>query len=179
MRWIILPASVMVLLTVLYRKKKLKKSFFFLFLVMNGAGCLLMAEEQASGGRTKVEAIARSDLDSEGSVPLEVETDSGERYSVDVTAPERHYTDSEIEDLFDQTEKRLDAIILGKNPSFDRVEWNLHLVTKIDDLPVTVEWYTDRPELIDFDGVIHAGAPDEGTEVSLSADLSLQKKERT
>lgn len=179
MRWLILPAAAAVLLAAFYRKKKLKRSFFLLFFVIDAAGCLLMAGEQASGGRTKVETIARSALDSEGSVPLEVETDSGERYSVEVAAPERQYTDSETEALFDRAESRLDVLIRGKNRSFDRVERNLNLVTKIDGLPVTVEWYTDRPELIDFDGTIHAGASEQGTAVLLTADLSLRNKERT
>ncbi len=179
MRWVILPLAAGILAVVLYRTEKLKRSFFLLLLVMDAAGVLLMAREQADGGKTAVETIARSTLESGGTVPLEVETESGENYSVDIAAPVRRYTEDEIEGLFDQTESRLDAVILGKNRSFDRVERNLNLVRKVDSSPVSIEWYSDRPDLIDFDGMIHAGAPENGTEVLITADLSLQEEERT
>lgn len=174
-----LPVAAGILAVVLYRSKRLKRSFFLLFLIVDTAGFLLMTVEQSSGGKMEIGTIARSTLESEGSIPLEVETDSGESYSVDITAPERRYTEDEIETLFDQAESRMDTAIIGKNRSFDHIERNLNLVTKLDSLPVSIEWYPDRPDLIDFDGVIHAGAPENGTGVLLTADLTLQEKKRT
>lgn len=179
MSWAVLPAAEAVVLILLYRRKKLKKSIFLLLLLLTAAGFALTASGQAAGERTKIVSLDRETLESEGSVPLEVETDSGETYEVDITAPERHYTEAETEEIFDRTEEKLDSVILGRNTSFDRIEWNLNLVRKADGLPASVEWYSDRPELIDFEGMIHPGAPDNGTKVTLSADLVLQDKTRT
>lgn len=179
MKWLVFPAAVLILLILLFRRKRIEKNFFVLFLLLDMAGAALLFSEWSSGGKNRVTELSRAELEEEGTIPLEVETDEGESLEVDVTVPEKIYSAEEIRELFNRTEAKLEKTILGKNRSPDRIEWNLNLPTSLPDSPVTIQWYTDRPDLVDFDGIVHEGPEKGGTNVLLTADLSLQNETRS
>jgi tight adherence protein C len=177
MTYLIPTAAVVLVLLILYRRKKLKRVVFLSLLLMTAAGGVLLAKE--GGGRTRIGELDREELETEGGMEMEVETDSGSSFTVEVTPPAKEYSDEEIQKLFDETEQRIDATMPGKNASLERVEWNLEMRRSYDDLPVNIQWYTDHPELVDFDGQLHTGIPEKGCQVRLTAELELQKQVRS
>ena len=68
----------------------------------------------------------------------------------------------------------LDRLILGENRSLSHIEYDLDLPSSFSDSPVTVEWSTDLPSVLNWDGTVGEAAGYAGTEVCLEGILSLQ-----
>lgn len=74
--------------------------------------------------------------------------------AVELEIGEREYTEEEIRDVFRQVTDELDGIILGKNKSVDRVEYDLNLITKMPDVPIEISWQSNRSEIVNSLGEI-------------------------
>lgn len=78
--------------------------------------------------------------------------DDGEtRYHIPVTLSEKSYSAEELTQLSGEAIKVLEEIILGENQSFDRIEYDMHLVDSLKGYPFLVEWYTDD-QYMDYTG---------------------------
>lgn len=114
----------------------------------------------------------------EGSDTAELElTVGGMQHDVDVEIRAREMSPEELTGVLTEAEKRLPQIVLGKIPA-DHVDGDLTLPEKIEGLPVTVSWMTDRPDILDWDGHIAGNVPDSGTPVVLTAEIVCEDEIR-
>ena len=67
--------------------------------------------------------------------------------------------------------------MLGENDSLDHVDHPLHLCEELPDCPVTIRWFSSRPEIMDWEGIYGEMIGEEGEEVILTATAQLQGKE--
>ena len=101
-----------------------------------------------------------------------------EQEPIQIEAKERVYTHEEIQDIFVKVMDKLDAVILGENESFDRVEQNLNLVTEIPDYPIQIRWELSSYEVMDMEGNIQQSrVSEEGTLLELRGTLSYYEEE--
>lgn len=95
-----------------------------------------------------------------------------------IEVEEKEYTSEEIRDVFREISKRLDKLILGQNKSFDRVEKDLNLVTKIEGYPVQISWQMDSYSVLNVYGEIQEeNLKEEGTLVELRGTISYKEEE--
>lgn len=163
------------MILVLFWKKKVEKRLFFLVLCGNLLGLALTVQEGLAGKRQEVTALERGGY---GEIPeeveLEVETEDGERTGITIQIPGRQYSAEEVQKLLSEKLMELDRLILGENRSLSHIEYDLDLPSSFSDSPVTVEWSTDLPSVLNWDGTVGEAAGYAGTEVCLEGILSLQ-----
>lgn len=93
--------------------------------------------------------IVRSEYgDGERSVLLIAE-DMEHRYEIPLTVSERCYSQEELIQMSVEAAAVLETSILGENQSFDRIEYDMKLTSKVVGYPFTVEWHTDERYLDD------------------------------
>lgn len=81
------------------------------------------------------------------------------------------YTEEELQQFLESAVLSMDEKILGENESLDHVEYPLNLMTEIEGTPVTVEWNTDQPVYLDWEGAIGEEVPETGVQVHLTGEL--------
>lgn len=93
--------------------------------------------------------IVRSEYgDGEKAVTLIAE-DMEHRYQIPLTISERCYSQDELMQMSDEASVILERSILGENQSFDEIQYDLNLVSKVAGYPFSVEWRTDEMYLDD------------------------------
>lgn len=83
------------------------------------------------------------------------------------------YTEAEKQSILDGVIADLPQKILGENESFEKVEYPLQLITQYPDSEVILQWSTDQPQILDWEGMIGEDVPEEGTKVCVQADVLL------
>ena len=174
MIYITVAAAAAVMLVVLYRRGLLERNMLLLLLILDLTGGCLSIRDLLRDQNEPVTELPMEKLEQEGSVPMDVYTDNGEQYEVEIDAPERSWSEKEARQFVQEAAAGLEETILGANQSFQHISRNLNLPVEIGEAPVQVEWYSDQPEILGFDGEIQPGVPEKGVEVTLSADLLLQ-----
>lgn len=105
-------------------------------------------------------------------------TDGTNKEKIQVEVRTEPYTDAEKQEMLDEALKNLDKEILGENKSLERVEYPLNLPTEIPDTEILIQWNTDQPLLLDWEGQIGEDVPQEGVWVHLEAELILDEYRR-
>lgn len=101
---------------------------------------------------------------------------AAEKIPVEIKVSEQQYGKEEVRELFQRVMRRLDRLILGKNESLDRIEYDMDLVTQVPGEPVGVEWELERYDVMNIRGELQENALDqEGTLVKLSAVLTYSE----
>lgn len=95
-----------------------------------------------------------------------------EEEEIEVTVDPRTYTEAEVEEMFALAAKALPEACLGEMPA-DHVDNDVRFPTSLEGLPFSVSWFTDRPDVIDWDGSLLGAADPEGTPVTLTAAVSF------
>lgn len=151
-----------------------KQKLLFVLLLFGAAICggSLFFRESSE---VPVETIDKTAFASDGTAELAAETEDGRRIELTLSAPARSYTKEEADALLKEEAKRLEGQILGQNSSLLEVRYDLALPKSLRDGEIALSWYSDAPELLDFEGHLHAGAPKEGADVVLTALLSLEE----
>lgn len=108
----------------------------------------------------------------EKSVSLVAEGES-DTYEIDLSLEERVYSDEEIEALFNEFLPLLEKKAMGENESFDKVEYDLSLVSKVSGYPFSVDWSTDG-KLVAEDGALINNILAEPEIVTLTAEISYE-----
>ncbi len=154
---------------VLYKKRKLpvvleKKEIKYMLLILsvsNIVAMILFGTQMLSG--ISANEILRNSY-GEGSkkevyeVTVEGELEN-EPFVVEVE--EQQYTQKETLEMFREMTEKLDRVILGENESFDRVEYDLNLVSGLEEYPAEIYWEINRYDLIDTEGHILEDYKDE------------------
>lgn len=107
---------------------------------------------------------------------LEYELSDGTGGEVTLTIPEGNYTSEEAKQFLEQALQQLDQHIIGDNKSWNHINRNLNLVSSVPDSPVNISWNSSRSDILDYDGNLSDKIPNEGVEITLDAELSLQGK---
>ena len=108
----------------------------------------------------------------------EVRREDGTKGEVDLKVSGRLYTAEEAQKRLLKAEQELEARILGENESADRVMYPLVFPEALEDLSVTVQWFSDRPEIVNAQGQISEEyMEEEGTLVEIKAVLTCQSAE--
>ncbi|MGN0361583.1 MAG: hypothetical protein ACI4ET_01960, partial [Bilifractor sp.] len=173
-----LPAATAAVVIWLFRHKKISRVFFFVLMtgtLMTGA---LVFQEIQKGDWEEIQSVRRQGGDqSAGQVELAVDDVQGGKKKITLEIPEKQYASREARAILTEEMQNLDAVILGKNQGFDRVEWNLQLPDTLDNPLVSVSWSTDRPDLVGWDGVLSDGISEGGAQVTLTGILRLSDTE--
>lgn len=98
-----------------------------------------MLERNAYGDGTRSVALVADDGEKTYDIPLNVE--------------EQGYTREELAELCEVAIPLLEQSILGENESFDKVEYDLRLVTGVEGYPFDISWRTDGT-YIDYEGCL-------------------------
>ena len=95
-----------------------------------------------------------------------------EEEEIKVEVDPRAYTEAEIEEMFARAAKALPEACLGDMPA-DHVDDDVRFPTALSGLPFSVTWFTDRPDVIDWDGILLDAADPKGTPVTLTAAIAF------
>ena len=88
------------------------------------------------------------------------QVEDGERYSFQMEVMPRKYSQSELENLYEQFGRELPQLILEKNDSPDEIRENLDLSETYEGYPFLVNWKSNSTEAVEENGQIHPGQED-------------------
>ena len=88
------------------------------------------------------------------------QVEDGERYSFQMEVMPRKYSQSELENLYEQFGRELPQLILEKNDSPDEIRENLDLSETYEGYPFMVNWKSNSTEAVEENGQIHPGQED-------------------
>lgn len=156
--------------------KELCKKMFLIFLVTTGVAFLVFMED--NGKKILQDEHGQSILQRNepgmGSREEELEVQIGDvKESVTVKVSEEKYTKEELGNVFAETAKKLETLILGENKSLDEVRSDLDLITEMPETGIRISWELDNYEVIDQQGKLRQDVLDEsGVLLKLDAVLS-------
>ena len=112
----------------------------------------------------------------EGDYEAELVAEDGEEQK-EVTLPveARTLSREEIRTLLAEASAGAKAQISAVCP-LDHVDRDLPLPSEIAGNPVRIDWTTDRPDLLDWDGILQETVPEYGTEMHLIAEYTLESE---
>ena len=126
------------------------------------------------------EAVVTRNTYGEGKKTMEYEVtvDGESKETLEIEVGEQEYNTEEVRKLFREVTDKLDEVILGENKSFDHVEQNLNLVTRLEDYPVQIQWQLNSYSVMNQYGEIQEkNLVEEGTVVELRATVSYRDEE--
>ena len=149
------------------------------------AGVLLIAAgvtEQAENGQeiSQLRRPAYGQGIQEENLEVEWRDEQGNRKkeSMTVDVIEKQLSEKEIETIFSEVRGAIEKEILGENESLKHVDHPLYLREELQAYPVTVRWFSSRPEILDWEGKHGENIREDGEAVTLTAIIGLQGKER-
>ncbi|MCD8077687.1 MAG: hypothetical protein LUE63_04820 [Lachnospiraceae bacterium] len=145
-------------------------------LCLAGAGVLAVLAMTQNGLRTSLtlERPGYGEEAAETSVNLEYE---GELWEIPLEIPGLQYTDEEWETYRQEAWEAAQKRALGENTGWDAVVTDLDFSEETGIPGITVEWSSDDPERIAFDGTV--AESEEAQEVTLTAVLRCDDREWT
>lgn len=149
------------------------------------AGVLLIAAgvtEQAENGQeiSQLRRPAYGQGIQEENLEVEWRDEQGNRKkeSMTVDVIEKQLSEKEIETIFSEVRGAIEKEILGENESLKHVDHPLYLREELQEYPVTVRWFSSRPEILDWEGKHGENIREDGEAVTLTAIIGLQGQER-
>ena len=149
------------------------------------AGILLIAAgvtEQAENGQeiSQLRRPAYGQGIQEENLEVEWRDEQGNRKkeSMTVDVIEKQLSEKEIETIFSEVRGAIEKEILGENESLKHVDHPLYLREELQEYPVTVRWFSSRPEILDWEGKHGENIREDGEAVTLTAIIGLQGQER-
>lgn len=142
--------------------------------LMGAVFCAKDSVEEISDGK-----IARPDYNEElqnTAINVYVEGEA-EPFYVEMEISPKKYSRTQIEKVFEQVYERVKEVMLGENETLSRVTKNLNLITKIEEYPVMMEWYSSDYTLIDYDGTVYNSgfSSDEEKKAELTLVMSYEE----
>lgn len=102
---------------------------------------------------------------------------SGEERPIEIEVAPRSYSETEKEAILSRAAMKIESIIL-EGQSAGHINQDLKLISSYEEMPIVISWVTDRPDILDWDGKICRGIPEEGTDVVLTASLEWGELEK-
>ena len=142
------------------------------------AGVLLIAAgvtEQAENGQeiSQLRRPAYGQGIQEENLEVEWRDEQGNRKkeSMTVDVIEKQLSEKEIETIFSEVRGAIEKEILGENESLKHVDHPLYLREELQEYPVTVRWFSSRPEILDWEGRHGENIREDGEAVTLTGLL--------
>ncbi len=158
-------------LTALVSAKTLKKILLILFAAdLLAIAVTKKAEEDSDVQKGYLYREEYGGGTSEQTVSLK---QNGKEKEVKIELAPRKLTKKEKEEALKSAMRALPKKILGKQTA-GHVTESVTLPDSIGNPEVTLEWMTDNPDVIDWNGSIGDKIPSEGKEVTLTCELSLE-----
>lgn len=174
----VLPAATAAAVIWLFRHQKISGVFFLILIISTAAAGVVVFREIREGDWETVKSVRRTSGEAAGEqVELAVASGRGEKEEITIEIPQQSYSSQEAEAEIRKEMQALDERVLGKNADFGRIEWNLELPENFTNPSMTVEWSTNRPDLVSWEGVLSPEVPEGGEKVTLTGRLSLSGKE--
>lgn len=174
----VLPAATAAAVIWLFRHQKISGVFFLVLIISTVATGALIFREIQEGDWETVKSVKRTARGSTGEqVELAVASGKGGKEKITIAIPEEKYSSRKAEEELRREMEVLDEKILGRNKDFGRIEWNLELPDSFSNPSINVEWSTDRPDLVSWEGVLSPEISKSGEEVTLTGKLSLSGTE--
>lgn len=107
---------------------------------------------------------------------LTAKNQKGEEFEVTLPVPGQVYTQEETQVMFRKIKEQLEAGILGDNQSFKRIQNDMYLPTQLSEWPVRIEWSSDHPTILDWEGKIGKEVDENGEIVYLTAEIIYQEE---
>ena len=124
-----------------------------------------------------VTSLTRGNYDgTEYQETLIAKNQEGETFDITLSVPEQVYTKEETHTMFRMIKEQLDTEIIGENQSFSKIQDDMYLPTKLSDWPAKIEWSSNRPMIIDWDGKIGVDVNASGEDVLLTAEITYQEE---
>ncbi len=160
-----------------YYAENLKTALFIM-----AVGFLLAAVAILQGGGRKTDNVTEISRNTHGSgvseKDLQVTIGGQPAGTLHITVQEQAYTEEETLQKLKNAAEKLDAEILGENPSLNDVSEDLWLPVELEDGFITVCWESDDPQVLEASGSVHTDkVSKEGVKVNLKAVLSAQEQE--
>lgn len=143
------------------------------FLAAVWLGSFLGFFAAAGESRGEIKTLERREQDYEETLEARV---GGEVFEIPLQVSAQVYEPGKIEEYLEEAEERLDRDILKGNTSLSQVTGDLYLPEQVEGLPVTVSWYTDHPEILDWTGRVERS--EQKQQVLLQAELICQEEKR-
>ena len=171
----VIAAAVAVYLFARYQKKEQSARIYCLILAVSGIlGILVCIDDQGMGNVDSVVRREPGDGSYTEKYVLGVE-DLKLEESYDLTVENRHLDETEKRALFLRAIEEATTLCLEKNESADHVDHDLVLAKSVCDGLVKVNWSFDHYRAMDINGKLAKELPEEGTLVTVTADLSYEK----
>jgi len=104
----------------------------------------------------------------EKQVNLTVGYEDGSKEEIVLNIEERHYTDKELEELYEQAKSEVYKLIFSDGIKPDEVRENLHLPDYLEGFPFQIQWESENYALVDYDGTVYnSELPEKGEIVNL------------
>lgn len=175
MKEVLTTVMVVMIAAFLWRKRLISGKGGILAVTLAGIGMIHCMVNGFSGDWIPVTYVQRGEKGS-GIQQLEfqVQVDDSEK-QVTLDIPSLKYDEEEVEKQLVEFCQRLDQEILGANTSFSEVCYPLNLSKSYGDSEIRVQWQTDHPDYLNWDGKLGTDIPEEGADVLVKAELTLQE----
>lgn len=152
-------------------------------LLLIGSGSLILGgiseqwRQKAAVTELKRPEYGQGSMQTELSLEVEGEQGNKEKKNMMVEVGEKSLTEKEKQEIFRQVKKQLDRTILGENKSADQINRPLYLPDSLENFPVSLQWVSSDPKIVNWEGKLGADIPKNGTLVCLTAVISLEETE--
>ena len=170
---LLISILILLVLFVLYRKKRFDRKTWLFLSLLGLLGLGWSVYESFCVQRTEITSLQRSGIGGEKqSVTLQVNADD-EEMELSLELEPEQYTEAEVAELLDQKCSELDEQILGENTSFQNICHPMNLPVSFEDSDISVSWYSNKQEVLSWDGTLGDDIDPAGEEVVLQGTLSL------
>ncbi len=173
MREILAAAAAVFGTFILWRKKQISGAGMLAAVILSAVGIIYCILRGFSGQWIPVSTVERGETGT-GSRQMKFQVkvkDTDSQVILDI--PSVPVKQSEAEKSISELLERLDQEILGENESLSEVCYPLRLLSEYPDSAVHVQWQTDAPDYLSWDGELGAEIPEEGAAVSVKGKLSF------
>lgn len=144
-------------------------------IAFTGAFCLYISDNSGSvmTNENGQKILKRGQRGEDSTQRMKVRIGDSEEQELDIPVAGKEYSDSEVQQVFEQAAEDMEELILGENDSLDEVRHDLNLITEIPERGLMVAWEIEPYEVMDITGKLQKEALTEnGTQVKLTAVLS-------
>lgn len=154
----------------------IKMAVIFIVGVIAFAGVFWMDNNEKVIQNENGEAAVKRNRPGDGKREEELQVQIGKTEEViTVEIEEEQFSDTELQENFENAGRELETLILGENQSLDEVRNNLNLITRIPSRGIQVAWELDNYKVMNLQGELVTDAlTEEGTPVKLDAVLSYK-----
>lgn len=139
-----------------------KKTIIVIAVIALAVTALVLLADSSALDNSGIQELSQENLkrpdynEATASLPINVYVEGVESpINIDLLIEPKKYTLEQTEEMFEAVYEDLKVLILGDNESLDKVSSDLKLVTSVQDYPLTLQWYSDNYDVIDYEGCVH------------------------